>query len=580
MPTIPHYETNAQQLVEQYESLSFEEVHAGILDLLPQPGGAALDVGSGSGRDAAWFAARGYDVVAVEPSDAMRARARGLHPSTRINWINDSLPDLAQVRRLGLSFDLILLSAVWMHIAPSSRERALRKLATMLAPNGRIAISLRIGEPDAKRAMYSVSLPELSALAQQFGLRMISATDSHDKLGRARVSWITVVFGLPDDGIGSLPLLRHLVLVDEKSSTYKIALLRILARIADTAAGTARHEHEHVVVPMGLVALFWIRMYNPLIENGLPQMPQSRVGAKPGFITDSFNALRLVSPLELRVGAVFEGDTAKHLHRSLCDVARLIRDMPAKYLRWPASDQRIFDVRLPTRIAAAPHLRIDEGFLWSFGELHIPLQIWHALTRYNVWVEPVLVAEWARLIEGYAGNRVANVRQLAHALLVWADPERDTRLARAAVARIRAEGKPIYCVWSGQRLRDEYDVDHCFPFAAWPCGDAWNLMPASRQVNNDKSNRLVTQAALEKSSEYITNWWGDAFLNNGDDARRQFFLEAGQTLPVLVVQPSPDDVIDAMKMHRIRLAQDQGLRPWEPRRVMGKVEQNVARSPA
>ena len=572
MPTIPHYEKNAQQLVNQYESLSFEVVHTGLLDLLPKPGSTVLDVGAGSGRDAAWFASRGYDVIAVEPSAAMRARGRALHQSTRITWIDDSLPDLVQVRRLGLTFDLILLSAVWMHIPPTSRERALRKMATMLAPNGRIAISLRIGEPDVERAMYAVSLPELSSFAQQFGLRLISATDSQDKLGRASVSWTTAVFGLPDDGIGSLPLLRHLVLVDEKSSTYKIALLRILARIADTAAGTARHENEHVVVPMGLVALFWMRMYKPLIENGLPQMPQSRQGKQPGFISDSFNALRLVSPVELRVGAVFNGETAKHLHSSLSDITRLIRDMPANYLRWPASDQRIFDVRVHRRTSAASHLRIDDPYLWSFGELHIPLQIWHALTRYNVWVEPVLVSEWVRLIEGYAGNRIANVRQLAQSLLVWADPERDTRLARAAVARIRAQGKPVYCVWSGQRLRDDYDVDHCFPFAAWPCGDAWNLMPASKPINNEKSNRLVTQVALEKSSGYITNWWSDAFLNNGEDATRQFFLEAGQTLPMLVIQPSPDDVIDAMKLHRIRLAKDQGLRPWEPRRFIGHVE--------
>jgi protein-L-isoaspartate O-methyltransferase len=568
MQIISHYEKNAGQLVEQYESLSFEDVHAGLLDLLPEPGALILDIGAGSGRDAAWLTARGYDVVAVEPSDAMRGRGRRLHQSTRINWIDDRLPELVQVRRLGLSFDLILLSAVWMHIPPSSRERALRKMATLLAPNGRIAISLRIGEPDPERAMYPVSLPELTALAQQFGLRLISATDSQDKLGRASVSWTSVVLGLPDDGIGSLPLLRYLVLVDEKSSTYKIALLRILARIADTAAGTARHEHDQVVVPMGLVALFWMRMYKPLIENGLPQMPQTRLGAKPGFISDSFNALHLVSPVELRVGAVFAADTAKHLHSSLSDIARLIRDMPAKYLRWPASDQRIFDARLLRRTSAATHLRIDDPYLWSFGELHIPLAIWHALTRYNVWVEPVLVSEWVRLIEGYAGNRIANVRQLAQSLLAWADPERDTRLARAAVARIRAQGKPIYCVWSGQRLRDDYDVDHCFPFAAWPCGDAWNLMPASKQVNNDKSNRLVTQAALEKSSDYIINWWSEAFLNNGDDSAHQFFLEAGQTLPMLVVQPSPDDVIDAMKLHRMRLSKDQGLRPWEPRRFI------------
>jgi hypothetical protein len=144
------------------------------------------------------------------------------------------------------------------------------------------------------------------------------------------------------------------------------------------------------------------------------------------------------------------------------------------------------------------------------------------------------------------------------------DPVRDTTFARAAVDRIRAAGKPIYCVWSGARLRDEYDVDHCFPFAAWPCGDAWNLMPAARQINIQKSNRLVTQAALERASATISEWWSGAFLSQGDGLRRQFFLEAQQTLPILVTSPEPGDVIDAMKVHRIRLSKDQGLRPWEP----------------
>lgn len=565
MTQIPHYEQNAHELVKQYESLSFEDVHTGLLDLLPEAGTTILDVGAGSGRDAAWFASRGYDVVAVEPTDAMRTRGRELHQSNRIHWLSDSLPDLAQVRRLGLTFDLILLSAVWMHVPPTLRARALRKLATMLAPSGRIAISLRIGEPDTARGMYEVTMHELSALSQQFGLRLIRATESADRLGRSGISWTTAVFGLPDDGIGALPLLRHLILVDEKSSTYKIALLRILARIADTATGSARHESEYVAVPMGLVALFWMRMYKPLIENGLPQMPLSRVGSSPGFVTDSFNALRLVNPVELRVGAVFGSDTAKHLYRSLSEISQLIRSMPAKYLRWPASDQPIFEIR-PLRRAATPsRLPIDDPFLWGFGELHVPLQIWQALTRYNVWIEPVLVSEWVRLIEAYAGNRQPNVRQLAHSLLVWADPERDTRIARDAVARIRAAGKPVYCVWSGQRLRDDYDVDHCFPFAAWPCGDAWNLMPASRPINNEKSNRLVTQAALERASARITSWWEDAFLTEGQDSRSRFFLEAGQTLPLFSESPEPPDIIDAMKVHRIRLAKDQGLRPWEPR---------------
>jgi SAM-dependent methyltransferase len=577
MSAIPYYEQHATRLVTQYESLSFEDVHADLIAILPAPGSTVLDIGAGSGRDAAWLAAKGYDVVAVEPSEAMLAHARAKHTSSRIQWLSDSLPDLAKVRRLGLSFDLILLSAVWMHIPPSDRQRALRKLATLLAPKGRIAISLRLGAPDTERAMHEVSMPELAGLAQQFGLRIVHTSDSQDKLGRNEVSWTNVVLGLPDDGLGALPLLRHLILVDEKSSTYKIALLRVLARIADTAAGLARYDAESVVVPLGLVSLFWLRMYKPLIEHLLPQMPQ-RTG--PGFVTNSFTSLRSVTAVELRIGSVFGDQTAKHLHQSLSEISQVIRNMPANYLRWPASDKPIFDVTRRRMVPTPSPLQIDEAFLWSLGDFRIPLEIWQALTHYNVWIEPVLVSEWVRLIESYCNDGRPDVRTLAHSLLAWVDPARDTSFARAAVDRMRAAGKPVYCVWSGARLRDEYDVDHCFPFAAWPCGDAWNLMPASRQINIQKSNRLVTQAALERASDTISNWWNDAFLSQGDGLRRQFFLEASQTLPILVATPEPADVIDAMKVHRIRLSKDQGLRPWEPANAAGRNRAAAASLPS
>jgi len=446
MSVITYYEQHASRLTDQYESLSFEEVHADLIDMLPAPGATVLDVGSGSGRDAAWLAAHGYDVVAVEPSEAMLAHARERHSTSKVHWLLDSLPDLVNVRRLGLSFDLIILSAVWMHIPPTARERALRKLATLLAPKGRIAISLRLGTPDAERAMHTVSLPELSRLAQQFGLRIVRTTDSHDKLGRGDVSWTNVVLGLPDDGLGALPLLRHLILVDEKSSTYKIALLRVLARVADTAAGLARYETDSVVLPLGLVSLFWLRMFKPLIENALPQMPFSRVGADPSFVTNNFTSLRSITAVELRVGTLFHDQTAKHLHRSLSEISQVIRDMPANYLRWPASDNPIFEVTRRRQIVTPSPLQIDEAFLWSFGDFRVPLEIWQALTHYNVWIEPVLVSEWVRLIEAYCVDGRPDVRQLAHALLAWVDPARDTSFARAAVDHIRAAGKPVYCV--------------------------------------------------------------------------------------------------------------------------------------
>ncbi len=89
-------------------------------------------------------------------------------------------------------------------------------------------------------------------------------------------------------------------------------------------------------------------------------------------------------------------------------------------------------------------------------------------------------------------------------------------------------------------------------------------MPASKRINSEKSNRLVTHTALEQASARITQWWEEAFLSAGSDARYRFFVEAEQTLPMLDPAASPTDLIDAMKVQRIRLAKDQGLRPWEP----------------
>jgi hypothetical protein len=50
-------------------------------------------------------------------------------------------------------------------------------------------------------------------------------------------------------------------------------------------------------------------------------------------------------------------------------------------------------------------------------------------------------------------------------------------------------------------------------------------MPASKPINNQKSNRLVTQGALERAGGIIVEWWDGAFLSNGDYASKLFFMK-------------------------------------------------------
>ncbi|MCP3730366.1 class I SAM-dependent methyltransferase [Sphingomonas sp. MG17] len=309
---IAGYDGAAGQLAAAYDAVSADRLFAAVIDLLPTSG-LALDVGAGSGRDARWLKHRGLDVVAVEPAGGLRDHGAAL--GLDIRWVDDRLPALDQVHRLALSYDLITLSAVWQHVAPADRGRAFRKLVTLLRPGGLLVMTLRSGPAPADRAMYPTSSGEVEGLARAYGLEVLKVVASDDLRGRHEVSWTTIVLRMPDDGTGALPLVRGIVLGDDKSSTYKLALLRAVARIAEqtpAAAMPAAGQEDAVEVPLGLVALMWIRMYLPLVRQGLPQAPRNSGPDGLGFAKAGFRRLLAdqVDPSELRVGAVFEADRA------------------------------------------------------------------------------------------------------------------------------------------------------------------------------------------------------------------------------------------------------------------------------
>ena len=59
---------------------------------------------------------------------------------------------LRYLRALGCRFDLILLGAVWMHVAPSGREPAFRIHSEVLGPSGLLVITLRRSGDAAENA--------------------------------------------------------------------------------------------------------------------------------------------------------------------------------------------------------------------------------------------------------------------------------------------------------------------------------------------------------------------------------------------------------------------------------------------
>ena len=140
---------------------------------------------------------------------------------------------------------------------------------------------------------------------------------------------------IPEDGTGALPILRHIILNDNKSSTYKLALLRVFCRIADTWPGFVKHVDDNFVsIPLGLVGLTWIRLYIPLLTNYLPQSSKNIGFERLRFVRDPFKELTRIPDLKLGVGAAFSGNQAKLVHRAIRDAVSTICLMPADHITY------------------------------------------------------------------------------------------------------------------------------------------------------------------------------------------------------------------------------------------------------
>ena len=191
------YAENAPSLIERWQAVSFAEHHEPIMHLIPMAPSCVLDIGAGIGTDAAAFAVMGHTVVAVEPVDALRVAGIRQHPSARIEWLDDSLPDLAILRSRRKEFDCVMLSAVWMHLDELERHQAIPNVSALMCTRAMLIMSLRHGPVPEGRRMFDVSPEETIHLAKAHGLRTVLnvRTDSFQHGNRRMgVTWSRLAF--------------------------------------------------------------------------------------------------------------------------------------------------------------------------------------------------------------------------------------------------------------------------------------------------------------------------------------------------------------------------------------------------
>ncbi|WP_119307574.1 class I SAM-dependent methyltransferase [Cohaesibacter haloalkalitolerans] len=195
VPSNRGYEVTAGSLAKRYDGYNIEETHSWFLHMLPEPPQTVLDVGAGSGRDGLHYASMGYQVTAVEPTDAFRTIALAKEGAEAVEWLEDTLPELASLG--DRTFDIVTLIAVWMHLDVDERVLGMERLCALLNPGGFMAMTVRHGEPPEGRLMFEVTDEEIIEAARTLGLTLVSHAnvESTQPLNKAKgITWSRFAF--------------------------------------------------------------------------------------------------------------------------------------------------------------------------------------------------------------------------------------------------------------------------------------------------------------------------------------------------------------------------------------------------
>jgi SAM-dependent methyltransferase len=187
------YAANADTMARRYDSVTTDTVLAGLIDLIPPPSAPVLDIGAGSGRDTAWFQSCGHWVTAAEPVAAFRAMIAQRVPTATV--VDSALPHLDGL--IG-RHTLILVNAVWHHLAPADRDLALGRLTDLLTPDGRIFLALRRGPVPAGAPLHDLDPDTEIARAATAGLTLLRRHDApaYDAdTAAAGISWTWLALG-------------------------------------------------------------------------------------------------------------------------------------------------------------------------------------------------------------------------------------------------------------------------------------------------------------------------------------------------------------------------------------------------
>jgi SAM-dependent methyltransferase len=199
--TILHYDARCREISARYESADMSRLHTVLLRYLPPKGASVLELGCGSGRDAAFLLANGYEVTAVDASAGMVAEATRIHPELSGRVSCAAIPFPGDSPLLLRTFDAVVSIGMLMHIPDAGLSDTVLQIRRLLRPGGVLFVDVSVGrtglrnERNGTGKLFRERPPEeLRLLFERHGFTFIARCESPDAFARPALRWVSLVF--------------------------------------------------------------------------------------------------------------------------------------------------------------------------------------------------------------------------------------------------------------------------------------------------------------------------------------------------------------------------------------------------
>lgn len=322
--------------------------------------------------------------------------------------------------------------------------------------------------------------------------------------------------------INHFKTLNFIVERDSTFATYKYALLRGAIEICREYPHLKREEEGRVFFPLGILVEKWLLYYYPILsdEHFIPQQGgEKKAGDRQISFRRTFVTLidfyRDKGGYSQWYSDYRRGKIPSQIQDDFIQLCKKFRTtittMPMYHLGYSQSGTPYSILNYSrTRHTIPKKGNPDREFLIThFGEFFfVKREIYDVFSLFGGYLtgETTILRKWAEMTHRL--DATIGIGDMISLLTVYPVEERDVIAGQNFCTYLKNKKIPLTCVWSGQPITEkQLHLDHILPFSICKNNDLWNLMPAFKQFNEQKSDLIPSLALLDRQKQAITGYW-------------------------------------------------------------------------